>query len=148
MGYDSAGKLGSGRFSLDANARETFIFLFLAACLLPRVVQRRYNQNNLREAKTKPPARRDRDLVVRLRRLQDHEVREKSVAEAAVKEEEEENDDDEDVSRGRRDRGREYGPLEGRIGVAAIAKVERMTSLDGCRDGVGNGGGVARGQNW
>lgn len=67
-----------------------------------------------------------------------------------MKEEEEEDDDDEDynVSRGRRDRGREHGPLEGRIGVAAIAKVERTTSLDGCRDGVGNGGGVARGQNW
>lgn len=42
-------------------------------------------------------------------------------------------DEDNNVSRGRRDRGREHRVLEGRIGIAAIAKVERTTSLDGCQ---------------
>lgn len=35
------------------------------------------------------------------------------------------------VSRGRRDGGREHEPLEGHIGVAAIAKVERMAFFGG-----------------
>lgn len=53
------------------------------------------------------------------------------------------------VSRGRRDGGREHEPLEGHIGVAAIAKVERMAFFGGRAGGSGgdDGGGVARGQN-
>lgn len=35
------------------------------------------------------------------------------------------------VSRGRRDGGREHEPLEGHVGVAAIAKVERMAFFGG-----------------
>lgn len=53
------------------------------------------------------------------------------MAEAVVEEKEEKEegyDEKYNVSRGRRDRGREHEPLEG-IGVAAIAKVERTAFL-------------------